>query len=115
MALKIAGRLFTGPYDPSGFVVRANQEPVVYAVVAKEGDAWDPRFRLIAVDAGCEGEDLVFASHTDLNHWQEEADGKIAVYVHPLGARAGATAADRAALVAAIVAAVPPPNGIIPS
>lgn len=114
MALKIAGRLFTGPFDPSAFAVRANQETVIYAVVAKEGEPWDPRFRLIAVGAGNDGEDLVFSIHPDLARWRALGGGPIAIYVHPLGLRAGAGPADRTALIAAIIEAVPPPDGIIP-
>ncbi len=114
MALKIAGRLFTGPFDPATFVVRGNQEAVVYAVVAKGGEAWDPHFRLIAVGAGDDGVTLTFADLPELASWQALAGKPVSIYIHALGTRAGAGPAERAALVGAIVAAVAPPDGIIP-
>src|SRR5438445_142247 len=52
MSLKLAGLLFTGPFGIDGTEVRANQVPVVYAVIAKGGPPWAPAFRVIDVGAG---------------------------------------------------------------
>jgi hypothetical protein len=56
MALKLAGRLFTGPFPIATTEVRSNHVPVVYAIIVKGGDPWAPTFRVVDIgyseDAG---------------------------------------------------------------
>ena len=51
MSLKLADHLFTGPFAIDTTEVRANQPPVVYAIVAKGGPAWAPVFRVVDIGA----------------------------------------------------------------
>jgi hypothetical protein len=49
MALKLAGHLFTGPFPIDSTEVRSNQSPVVYAIIAKNGEPWAPNFRIVEI------------------------------------------------------------------
>jgi len=49
MALKLSGYLFTGPFPLGSTEVRSNHTPVVYAIIAKEGEPWAPTFRALEV------------------------------------------------------------------
>ena len=51
MSLKLADHLFTGPFAIDTTEVRANQPPVVYAIVAKGGPGWAPVFRVVDIGA----------------------------------------------------------------
>jgi hypothetical protein len=72
MSLTISGVLFTGPFAIGKTVIRRNQHPCVYAVVKKDGQAWDPEFRLVA--CGETGEDgLDFSVDPSAAAWQQAA------------------------------------------
>jgi hypothetical protein len=80
MALKLAGYLFTGPFPPDSTVVRSNQAPVVYAIIAKGGESWAPTFRVIDIgfseDAG-----LRFTDLPNRAAWTVEAGAQVGVYL----------------------------------
>jgi hypothetical protein len=79
MGLKIANHLFYGPFPLDTVTVRANQAPVVFAVVCKGGEPWLPTFRL--VDIGASPDDgFVLAQHPRRPEW-EAADGELQVYL----------------------------------
>ena len=49
MALKLGSYLFTGPFPLEATKVRSNQQPVVYAIIVKQGEPWAPSFRVLYV------------------------------------------------------------------
>lgn len=51
MSLTLLGRLFTGPFPIESTEIRANQSPVVFAIIAKGGKPWAPVFRVVDIDA----------------------------------------------------------------
>ncbi len=105
MSLKIRDYLLTGPFEPEKSSVRANQDPVVYVVVEKHGQPWDPKFRFIAAgDSGDTG--LRFADHPELAAWRSGATAPISLYFHACSRAAGVTDKDRARIVAEINAAM---------
>jgi len=81
VSLKILGRLFTGPHDPSTAVIRHNHEPVVYVAVDRTGQPWDPDFRLIDI-GDTAGATVVFAEHPELPRLNAVATGKLSLYFH---------------------------------
>ena len=81
MSLKVKGLLFSGPYELDGTTVRHNHSPVVYIVVDKSGEAWDPRYTAIYVDE-TGGKTVVFKEHPELNNWQNAAKGKVSLYFY---------------------------------
>ncbi len=115
MSLKIAGRLFAGPFPVEKTVVRKNHQPAVYAVISREGKPWNPVFRLLEV--GETGEDgIVFAEHAARPQWEEQAkagQGAVGIYLYDM-ARSQCDAAARQAQVEEIRARYTPPTGIIP-
>lgn len=110
MALKIAGHLFTGPFPVAETVVRPNHDPAVWAVVAKEGQPWDPAFRLLALGSTGEG-GLVFRDHPDAANW-ESAGTTVGVYLLSMP-RKEHSAIDQEGVRRAIEARYPPPNAMI--
>jgi hypothetical protein len=112
MSLTIAGLLFTGGFKLEKTVTRANQEPALYAVVAKRGPDWDPQFVLI--DVGETGESgMNFASHPSRSRWEAALPGEPPVlYLHVMP-RAETDAAGRNAAVSAIRQSYSEPNMII--
>ena len=64
MTLKLSGYLFTGPFPIDKTIIRANQPPVVFIVIAKGGPGWAPTFRVIDVGY-TEDTGIVFADHVD--------------------------------------------------
>jgi hypothetical protein len=112
MALKIAGYLFTGPYDLDKTVVRRNHLPVIYAVLSKEGPPWDPVFRVIEI--GTSGEDgIVFAEDARRNGWTSRAQGQLCLYLMQLEGAEYRGLAARESLARAIRARHVPPNDTI--
>lgn len=110
MALKIAGRLFTGPVPVTEAVVAPNHQPAVFAVVSKEGDPWDPRFRLVAV--GQTGESgTCFASHPDAAQWQGNGPC-VGVYLFAVPRDEGGEV-EREEIVTDILAQYSPPHAVI--
>src|ERR1700730_1703440 len=80
MSLKLAGLLFTGPFAVETTEVRANQVPVVYAVIAKGGSSWAPVFRVVDVGAGPD-EGVCFSEHPRRQAWKAEAGESVGVYL----------------------------------
>jgi hypothetical protein len=80
MALKLSGRLFTGPFPIETTEVRNNQVPVVYAIIAKGGEPWAPTFRVIDIgfseDAG-----VRFADLPECARWREQGGDQLGVYL----------------------------------
>jgi hypothetical protein len=112
MSLTIAGRLFTGPFLLDKAVVRANQDPAVYAIVVKQGQAWDPRFHLLDVGQTGEG-GMIFARHPARSRWEAvAAGGAPMVYFHVMS-RAEADTAAREGMLARLRDAYPEPNMVI--
>jgi hypothetical protein len=112
MALKIAGRLFTGPYSLDESRVRKNQPAAVYAIISRSGEPWNPTFRLIDVDETGE-QDVHFRTHRKRPEWERHDDGELSIYFFYMSVRAGHTADERRRLVDAIKIQYDPPNGMI--
>lgn len=108
MSIKLAGHLFTGPFPVDTTEVRANQVPVVYAVIAKEGQSWAPTFRVIDLGASPD-EGLRFSDHPQRSAWGEPS---ISVYLLYLP-RTKHTAADREQLATELRRHYDPPNGFV--
>ena len=64
----LAGHLFTGPFAIDTTEVRANQVPVVYAIIAKGGQSWAPVFRVVDVGAGAD-DGIRFTDHPRRREW----------------------------------------------
>lgn len=112
MSLKIATQLFAGPFPLNETAVRHNQAPAVFVVIAKEGKPWNPVFRVLA--AGETGSGMAFREHPQRMEWIAATSGSMPVlYLHAMP-RSDNSTADRQALVEAIIARYPPPNGIVP-
>lgn len=112
MALKIAGYLFTGPYEIEKTIVRRNHAPVVYAILSKEGPPWDPIFRVIEV--GASGDDgISFSSDQRRDSWKIAAKGQLCLYLMPLEGSDGKDPAIRKQLATEISKVYVAPNDII--
>ena len=112
MALKILDHLFTGPFALEETRLRKNHDPVVYAIVCKAGEPWNPTFRLL--DVGESGDqDLDFARHARRDDWERQSDGEVSVYFLTFPRREGHSEADRQGIATAIGEALDPPNGMI--
>jgi hypothetical protein len=79
MGLKIANHLFYGPFAIDAVAVRANQAPVVFAIVSKGGEPWLPTFRLVDI-GGSPDEGVALAQHPQRRAW-EAAEGELQVYL----------------------------------
>jgi len=93
MSLKLAGYLFTGPFPIATTEVRANQVPVIFAIIAKGGQSWAPVFRVIDVGASPD-EGMRFADHQRSKDWKPQAGESVGVYLF-YAARSEHTASDR--------------------
>jgi hypothetical protein len=111
MALKLAGRLFTGPFPIDTTEVRGNQSPVVYAIIAKEGPPWAPAFRVIDVgfseDAG-----IRFADLSNRAAWTCESASQISVYLF-YAPRSEFSLEDRQQMTRLLREVYKPPNGLV--
>ena len=109
MALKLAGYLFTGPFPIETTEVRRNQAPVVYAIIAKEGEQWAPSFRVIEVgfseDAG-----VRFAELPSRTSWEDI--GQLSVYLF-YAPRSEYSIEDRCAIATTLKNLYNPPNGLV--
>jgi hypothetical protein len=109
MALKLAGRLFTGPFPIATTEVRSNQTPVVYAIIAKGGDPWAPTFRV--VDIGYSHESGVrFAELPNRTSWSVQSATQLGVYLF-YAPRSEYSLDQRRALAEELRQKYDPPNG----
>jgi hypothetical protein len=111
MSLKLAGYLFTGPFPVATTEIRANQVPVVFAIVAKGGHSWAPVFRVIDVGASPD-EGVRFADHQRSNDWKPLAGETVGVYLF-YAARSEHTAMDRERIAEALRQEYDPPHGLV--
>lgn len=112
MGLKISGLLFYGPSPLEQVVVKKNHSPVVFAVVSRSGEPWNPVFRL--VDVGYSGADgIVLAEHPDAAKWQAENDGVLQIYLLDLKRKDGDPATRAQEIIAEFRQRFEPPKGII--
>jgi hypothetical protein len=111
MSLKLAGRLFTGPFPIDTTEVRANQIPVVYAIVAKGGPSWAPVFRVVDVQASADS-GVRFAEHSRRQEWTAATSESIGVYFF-YAPRSEYTSADRERLAADLRQKYDPPRGLL--
>ena len=91
--------------------MRANQVPVVYAVIAKGGPSWAPVFRV--VDVGASPDDGVrFARHPRSKDWKPQVGETLGVYLF-YAARSQHTVADRERIAEALRQEYDPPRGFV--
>ena len=77
MGLKIGGYLFSGPFDIEKAVIRKHQKPVIFVIISREGQPWDPEFRIVDIDAsGPEG--INFANEPRREGWDSGTISDIA-------------------------------------
>ena len=113
MALKLGGHLFTGPFSIETTQVRANQPPVVFAIIAKEGEAWSPAFRVIDIGFS-EDQGLHFAEHPRRAKWGEAAGGETGLGIYLFYApKSDYSLADRQRLAAELTQKYDPPRGLV--
>jgi len=111
MSIKLAGYLFTGPFPLDTTEVRANQAPVVYAVVAKGGQSWAPIFRV--VDLGVSPEQgLRFADHPCRTNWVAEHGESLSIYLF-YAPRSAYSLTDREEMAARLRGQYDPPRGFV--
>ena len=113
MALKLGGHLFTGPFPIETTQVRANQSPVVFAVIAREGEAFAPSFRVIDIGFS-EDQGLRFADHPRRAAWGAEAGGeaKLGVYLF-YAPKSEYAHADRQRIASELAQKYDPPRGLV--
>ncbi len=111
MSLKLAGRLFTGPFSVDATEVRANQVPVVYAIIAKGGQAWAPAFRVVDVGASPD-QGVRFTDHPRRAEWRIEASETVGVYLF-YAPRSEFSEADRARMADELRQKYDPPRGFV--
>jgi hypothetical protein len=111
MSLKLGGHLFTGPFPAETVAVRANKVPVVYAIIAKGGQPWAPRFRV--VDVGASPDDgISLADHPSRPNWRAAEGEVVGAYLLYLP-RSGYTQMDRERLAQELVGLYKPPNDYV--
>ena len=111
MSLKLAGHLFTGPFPIEATEVRANQVPVVYAIIAKGGPSWAPVFRVVDVQASPDT-GLRFSDHPSRRNWNPEGNESVAVYLLYMP-RSEFTAQDRVHVAEELREKYQPPKGLV--
>lgn len=112
MGLTIGKHLFYGPSSVDEVVIRKNHHPVVFAVVAKSGDPWNPIFRLL--DVGFSGADgMVAREHHRRPEWEANCDGALQIYLLDMQSKASVSAAIADAIITDLSSRYDPPNGII--
>lgn len=113
MGLKLSNFLFTGPFNIEETIVRGNQNPVVFAIISKEGEPWNPSFRLLDVGVS-DLEGVRFSTHTDRPMWETEANGDIGIYLLDFPRKDPDLLEKRIKVVATLKSMFNPPNGTIP-
>jgi hypothetical protein len=111
MSLKLAGHLFTGPSPIDSTELRANQTPVVFAIIAKGGSAWAPVFRVVDIGASPD-EGIRFAAHAQGAKWIAQPGESLGLYLLSLP-RSEYSLADRERLTAELRQKYDPPNGFV--
>jgi hypothetical protein len=111
MSLKLSGYLFTGPFPIDSTSVRANQQPVVFAIIAKGGPGWAPTFRVIDVGFS-EDSGVTFADHPARRQWDAASGGVASVYLF-YAPKSEYSIDDRRKIASALHAAYDPPNGLV--
>jgi len=111
MGLKLAGHLFTGPFPIETTEVRANQVPVVYAIIAKGGPPWAPVFRVVHVGSSPES-GTRFAEHPNRADWSAGPGETLSVYLF-YARRSEYSAADREEFARELRQTYSPPNEAI--
>lgn len=111
MSLKLAGHLFTGPFPIATTAVRANQQPVVFAIIAKGGPGWAPTFRVIDVGFS-ENAGIIFGEHSARGQWDAAGAGTASVYLF-YASRSSYSRADREQIAAELRVKYDPPNGLV--
>tara|TARA_A100001015_G_C15030764_1_gene733101 strand:- start:836 stop:1177 length:342 start_codon:yes stop_codon:yes gene_type:complete len=112
MALKLGNHLFYGPFLIEKVNIRQNQTPVIFAIVSKSGEAWNPEFRL--VDAGASGEGgLILSAHPNFAQWHNQV-GELQVYLLDVRGSSAKGLAAREKLAKEIAEFFAPPDNIIP-
>ena len=101
MSIKVKGLLFTGPYELETTTVRHNHTAVVYIVVDKIGEPWDPKYRVMDVDETA-GNSVDFKLHPELSNWKAAAKGKVCLYFYTPDVDTGDRAAIRQNVVSMI-------------
>lgn len=109
MALKLSGHLFTGPFPVDTTEIRGNHIPVVFAIIAKGGEPWAPKFRVIDVgfsaDAG-----VRFADLPNRAAWTAQGGAQISVYLF-YAPRSEYSLEQRRDMAKRLHQAYDPPNG----
>jgi hypothetical protein len=111
MSLKLSGHLFTGPFPVDATEVRANQVPVVYAIIAKGGPSWAPVFRIVHIGSSTESGTRL-AEHPNRADWSAKPGESLAVYLF-YTRRSEYSAADREQLAERLRRLYSPPNDSI--
>jgi hypothetical protein len=111
MSLKLGGHLFTGPFPVESVVVRANKVPVVYAIIAKGGQSWAPRFRVIDVGASPDS-GISLADHPSRPDWLVTEGEALGAYMFNLP-RSEHSQADRERLAAELRGLYAVPNDYV--
>jgi hypothetical protein len=111
MALKLSGNLFTGPFPIERTEIRANQPPVVYAIIARGGEPWAPTFRVL--DIGFSEENgFRFGDAPNRAAWTAEAGAQIGVYLF-YAPREEYSRDQRRSLAEELRRKYNPPNGLV--
>ena len=111
MSLKLAGYLFTGPFPIATTEIRANQVPVVFAIVAKGGQSWAPVFRVVDVGASPD-EGMRFSEHPRSKNWMSQVGETVGVYLF-YAARSAYTTAERERIADVLRREYDPPRGLV--
>jgi len=115
VSLKIAGRLFAGPFPLEKTVVRKNHDPAVFAIISREGKPWNPLFHILEVgETGPDG--VTFEEHPASAQWRDmaaAAAGTVGVYLLSM-ARAEHGDDTRRQLAEDIRTRYSPPTGYVP-
>ena len=110
ISLKLSGYLFTGPF-PLETTIRANQHPVVFAVIEKSGPGWSPTFRVLDVGFS-EDTGINFATHPASSSWGASGDGAPSLYLFD-APRSKYSVSDRRQIAEEIRQRYNPPNDVV--
>ena len=109
MAIKLSGFLFTGPFPIDTTEVRKNQSPVVYAIIAKGGEAWAPTFRVVDIGFS-DDQGIRFVDLPERAQWAKQYGEQVSVYLF-YAARSDYSLEQRRAMAEELRQKHDPPNG----